>query len=181
MNQAQPWSYFLRWTDVPPEGLDIVLTPPEPALVQIADHVGVEALTRLVATISLRRWLDGAALSGRLEATATRECGVSLDLFEEQVDEPLAWRVTPFGSPGAPPVSGGEITIDLEAEDPPDVVEGDGFDLGAYVVELLALSLSPFPRKPDAVFQPPSDDRTSSPFAALAQLRPRGPTDPADG
>ena len=47
-------------------------------------------------------------------------------------------------------------------------VAGDSIDLASYLAEALALGLSPFPRRPDAVFEPPEDKTSLSPFASLA-------------
>jgi hypothetical protein len=39
------------------------------------------------------------------------------------------------------------------------------------VIELLALALDPFPRRPDAVFEAPATDAAPSPFSVLAALK----------
>ena len=51
------------------------------------------------------------------------------------------------------------------------VLEGEVVDVGAYIVEHLALEVDPFPRKPDAVFEQPGGTPIISPFAALAALK----------
>jgi uncharacterized metal-binding protein YceD (DUF177 family) len=62
----------------------------------------------------------------------------------------------------------------MDADDPPDVLEGDALDLGAYVVEHLTLEIDPFPRKPGAAFVPPEPEPEASPFAVLKGLKDRG-------
>jgi hypothetical protein len=143
------------------------------ARADIARDLALESLPRLDADLTIRPWLDGVEIQGRVEAVAGRRCGVSLELFDQVIDEPLLIRVVPSGSPNAPR-SGVEVVVDLEAEDPPDEAEGDSVDLAAYVVEALALALDPFPRKPGAVFEPPEPTPSVSPFAALSKL-PRRP------
>ena len=49
----------------------------------------------------------------------------------------------------------------------------------AASVEQLALSLDPFPRKPDAEFVQPEEPGELSPFAVLKTVRDRG--DPGQG
>jgi len=45
-------------------------------------------------------------------------------------------------------------------------------DLGALATEFLILGLDPYPRKPDAIFQPPADGQPDEgPFAALGVLK----------
>ena len=41
-----------------------------------------------------------------------------------------------------------------------------------HVIEHLALEIDPFPRKPDAVFEPPATEEETSPFAVLKGLKP---------
>jgi len=85
------------------------------------------------------------------------------------VNEHIALRFLPEGTV----VSAGEG--DADERDPADVIKGGVVDLGALVAEFLALGVDPYPRRPGAVFAPPSAaDATSSPFAALAKLKPRG-------
>ena len=86
---------------------------------------------------------------------------VSLGLF----------AVTCSRQPTAPSAAGGEMELDPEAPDPPDVLEGDALDLTAIVTEHLALEIDPFPRKPDATFDyaPPPED--TSPFAVRKNLQ----------
>jgi hypothetical protein len=107
-------------------------------------------------------------IEGRLRAKVTRTCGVSLEPFDEEVDEPVLWRLVPPGSPRlesdeSPPL------VDPAAPDPPDPLTGEELDLAAFLTESLALALSPYPRKPGAELEvPPPDDDAGHPFAALA-------------
>jgi hypothetical protein len=63
------------------------------------------------------------------------------------------------------------VEIDLDADDPPDVLESENLDIGAYVVEQLALEIDPFPRKPGVEFEAPEGPAISSPFDALRALK----------
>ncbi|EEE44559.2 YceD family protein [Roseibium alexandrii] len=76
----------------------------------------------------------------------------------------------------------GEIEIDLESLDPPDVITDGVLDLGNVICEELALALDPFPRKLGVEFESGNDgaadpqDRLEesdkpSPFAALSALK----------
>jgi hypothetical protein len=114
--------------------------------------------------------MDGLELTGRIRAIATRICGVSLNPFDEVVEAPVAVRIVPPDSQLAPSVGAREVVIELEGEDPPDVLEGDAIDVGAYIVEHLALALTPFPRKPGVVFEAPETKVELSPFSVLRDL-----------
>jgi uncharacterized metal-binding protein YceD (DUF177 family) len=161
----------LRWTDVTSPGTPLKISADPSARAAIAEHLGAEAVAFLEAALSLSPWLDGVEVAGSVRASVTRLCGVTLDPFDEMIDEQMLLRVVPRGSPNAQEPHG-EVELDLEADDPPDIVDTDTIDLAAYVVEQLALALSPFPRRPDAVFEPPSQGGVISPFAALARLKP---------
>jgi hypothetical protein len=174
VSEAWPWGRALTWPEVAHAGerrLSLIAGPEERAAV--ARALDLVDLTCLQANLVVRPWLDGLEIEGRVDARATRICGVSLDPFEVDIDEPLRIRVLPPGSPNAPRADSHEITVDLDAEDPPDEADGDVVDLGAYVVETLALALDPFPRKPGAVFEAPEEKPSISPFAALARLSDR--------
>ena len=115
-------------------------------------------------------WFDGARIDGRWRADIVQTCGVTLEAFPTALSGEFTVRAVPEGSRhAAPPDS--EVEIDVDAEDPPDVLESDVVDLGGYVVEHLALEIDPFPRKPGAVFEPPEAEPESSPFAALLKLK----------
>ncbi|HLI66291.1 MAG TPA: DUF177 domain-containing protein [Caulobacteraceae bacterium] len=139
----------------------------------VALSLGIEAVNALTAEVTLAPWMDGAALSGRWRAEIVQICGVSLDPFESALAGEFLVRVLPATSPNAPPPSDGEVVIDPEAEDPPDLIDDEAIDVSAYVVEHLALELDPFPRKPGVAFEPPEAPAAASPFDVLRNL-PRG-------
>jgi len=170
MSETPPWSFSLAWSAV---GADekrvrLVADPAvRAALTAFLDVVDVKALS---AELTVRAWLDGLEIDGRVAGVARRTCGVSLEDFDEAVDAPLHVRAVPSGSRNAPEAGDGEVVVDLDADDPPDVVDGDRVDLAAYATEIFALALDPFPRKPGAVFTPPAESEPPSPFAVLRQL-----------
>ena len=136
----------------------------------IAKALDLVALDRLEADLDLSGWFDGLRIDGRWRADIVQTCGVSLDDFPTALSGEFTVRAVPEGSRhAAPPES--DLEIDIDAEDPPDILENDSVDLGAYVVEHLALDIDPFPRKPGAVFEPPEPEVEASPFAALLKLK----------
>jgi hypothetical protein len=173
VNEGAPWPLPLPWIDIQRGAAPMHLAAAPEVLKRVATAVGAVAVIRLEADLTARPWLDGVEISGRIEAVVTRTCGVTLEAFDEAVDEPLLVRVVPAGSPNAPEVRGGEVAIDPEGDDLPDELIGDTLDIGAYVVEHLALALSPFPRRPGAVFEPPEPLAHPSPFGVLERLKPQ--------
>jgi hypothetical protein len=149
----------------------ILLRPNDEEREDLARALEVEAAPELEAEIFASPWLDGLEIAGRIQARLVRTCGVSLEPFEEVIDETFARRLVPLGSRNAGAGERREVLIDPDQADPPDEVEGAGVDLAALVTEELALALDPFPRKPGTVFESPAMDADVSPFAALARLK----------
>jgi hypothetical protein len=176
MSEAWPWGRLLAWAAQHGVERRLTLEASPEIRAQVARDLDLVDVQRLGAEFAVRPWLDGMEIEGRVEALVVRLCGVSLEPFEVAVDEPLKVRIVPHGSPNAPQTEG-EIIVDLDAEDPPDEAAGDGVDPSVYVIEALALSLDPFPRKPGVVFEQPADNDPVSPFAALADLVKRAPSE----
>ncbi|HEY8574657.1 DUF177 domain-containing protein [Phenylobacterium sp.] len=138
---------------------------------KIAADLGLESLPALTAEVTLKPWLDGVEMTGRFRAIVEQVCSVTLDPFEQPLEGDIEVRAVPPGSPHAPTLDGREMELDPDAPDPPDVLEGDALDVGAYVVEHLALEIDPFPRKPGVEFQFTRPEPEEGPFAALKKLK----------
>ena len=71
--------------------------------------------------------------------------------------------------------------IDSEEHDPPEQMIGGQFDAGDTLIQLLAVEINPFPRKPGASIEsmseagarlePIQESETDNPFATLAALK----------
>jgi uncharacterized metal-binding protein YceD (DUF177 family) len=173
-----PWPVTIRLGEVARHAtakpLSRRLEADEAARRRIAKTLDLVRLDRLEADLDLSGWFDGARIDGRWRAEIVQTCGVTLEDFPTSLSGEFTVRVVPEGSAHAAPDLH-EVEIDLEAEEPPDVVESDEIDLGGYVVEHLALEIDPFPRKPGAVFEPPAEPPEASPFAALLKLKDKKP------
>ena len=165
------WTSILSLAEVARGKGRVRLEPDASERQEIAKDLGLERLVNLAAELSFRPWMDGAEITGRFDARVAQVCGVSLEVFEQDVAGALEFRVVPQGSPNAPAeITNTEVEFDSAAPDPPDVLEGDSLDLAQYVVEHLALAIDPFPRKPGVVFDYAPDTREESPFAVLKRL-----------
>ncbi len=119
------------------------------------------ALTRPLAGATKRR--EGEIVAEcDLRATLVRECVVSLELFDDVVVEHFRVRFVPAGSESD--------DEDPEADDEIPY-EGAVIDLGDALVEQLALTMDPYPRKPGAELPPEANDIDLGPFAALLGLK----------
>jgi uncharacterized metal-binding protein YceD (DUF177 family) len=166
-----PWSIRVPLGDLRRGPVTLDLAPDADVQRAIAQALKLVDLKDLRARVRVSPWLDGVDLKGDWSAVVTQICGVSLDPFDTPLSGAFEVRFAPPGSPLlAPPEP--EVEIDLEADDPPDVLPPEGVDVAAYVVEHLALEIDPFPRAPGAAFTPPPAEAPPSPFAVLARLQP---------
>jgi uncharacterized metal-binding protein YceD (DUF177 family) len=174
VKSTAPWRHEIPWVAALRGAAPFRLVAETEVRERVARALREEAVKSLSAQVAIRPWRDGVELNGRVEAIVTRLCGVSLEAFDETIDEPMHVRIVPPGSVNVPKEDDGAIVVDLEGDDPPDVMSGGAVDVAAYVVEHLALALDPFPRKPGAVFEAPAATTPASPFSVLSQLKPRG-------
>jgi hypothetical protein len=174
MNSERPWSVTVRLDEVPESGRHVVLDASEETRTALAAPAGVDAVERLIATFDLsRRGRDGLHVEGRVSATVRQTCVVSLEPVVNTIDEAVDVDF-------APPRDGeqslsDEIELDSHADDDPEPLIGNSVDLGLLATEFLLLGIDPYPRKPDAAFEPPaSAEPAGHPFAALAAWSKKG-------
>jgi uncharacterized metal-binding protein YceD (DUF177 family) len=166
------WPKTIRLSELARGPVQAQLEADEAARKAIAKELSLVSLPKLTAQVVVRPWLDGAEISGRLQASVEQVCGVTAEAFVQELEGVVDLRVVPAGSPNAPQEdTSEELAIDAEAPDPPDVLPGEEIDLAAYVVEHLALEIDPFPRKPGAEFDYAPDAPVESPFAVLKRLK----------
>lgn len=167
-----PWSVPFRLSEVARGPVAKTLEADEKTRKTVARYLGLVSIESLTADLTIRPWLDGAEIQGRLDAELTYTCSVSAEAFPDRLSGEVSLRVLPAGSQNAPQEdTAEELELDPEADDPPDMLDGDTLDLGGYVVEHLSLELDPFPRKPGATFEPPVETEPLSPFAVLRVLK----------
>jgi len=170
-----PWSVPIRLSEIVRLAQPLMLEPNADERARIAKALGLVELTRFSAEVRLTPWLDGVELDGRWSADVVYRCGVTVEPFEAALKDRFNVRAVPPSSPQArPPEETDVIEVDLDADDPPDILEAETIDVAAYLIEHLALELDPFPRKPGAVFEPPPPENPESPFAILSRLKPAG-------
>lgn len=152
----------------------LAFAPDEAQRAALAKDLGVVGLPALAGEVRIAAWLDGAELRGRFRGVVIQVCGVSLEDFDAPLEGEFEVRVLPAGSPNLPQEDSGELTLELEAADPPDVLDGEEIDIAAYLGEELALAIDPFPRKPGVEFEYTDKDAGEvSPFAVLKNFQAR--------
>jgi uncharacterized metal-binding protein YceD (DUF177 family) len=175
LDVAQVWQERVSVAEATRGTVRRKLSADEEARQRIAKVLGLDALNRLEADVTVSPWLDGVQIEGKWTANVVQTCGVTLDPFESALSGQIHVRALPQGSAALGGTDEHEIELDPDADDPPDVLEGDQIEVGAYVVEDLSLAIDPFPRKPDATFEAPEQKGELSPFAVLAKLKGGAP------
>lgn len=155
---------------LPGEGETITIDADAPSRDALARDLGIPAIERLHAELTVKPARGGARVRGHVSATVVQTCVVSLEPFEAAVEEEIDVRFSRHRAP-AP---GTEIDLDASGEDGPEPLEGDIIDVGALAAEHLALGLDLYPRKPGVTFEDiveaPGEEARPSPFAGLAGL-----------
>lgn len=187
----------------PPAGLDIM---PRPVLVDdirddgkslveveatpaereaLAAAYDLPAIASLTAHLSLSKRGPVIRVVGTLNARLTQICVVTMEPFDSDMSDDIELEF----APPAYVTEAWERLAQLEASgsteeapEPPDQILDGKIDLGALTAEALALALDPYPKKPGAAFEGPTDAGPrpeESPFAVLARLKGQGGDNPA--
>jgi uncharacterized metal-binding protein YceD (DUF177 family) len=175
MNESRregPWSIPVTIHDIPLTGSRFELTADAATRAAIAKSAGLLGLPRLEAAFDVsRREPNGLHVLGRVSATVTQACVVTLDPIENEVEETVDLTFLPGAAPAASDARG-RLALEVDGDEELEPLVGDTIDLGAIATEFLILGIDPYPRKPDAVFEAPStNNEAEHPFAALAKLR----------
>jgi hypothetical protein len=173
-----PWSVPVAVADVSAEtGQHFELTADADARAAIARLAGIRELPRLAATFDVtRRGEDGLHVVGQVTATVGQNCVVTLEPLSSEIDETIDLVFSPpspelESEPDEEDESGKRSGRSKRNLDGPEPLLGDAVDLGALATEFLILGIDPYPRKPDAKFEPPQDPKPDpGPFAVLAGL-----------
>lgn len=161
----------VRLDDIGPQGIDMEIAASARERELLADRFSLQRIDGLVASVQLRRFDGGGKvrLTGRLEASVVQTCVVSLEPVDETVSQEIdiVFERVPEGA------SAREVVLDMAEDVEP--LEGDTLDVGEVVAEELALSLNPYPRRPDLELElgptRRDEEAPSGPFEKLARLK----------
>lgn len=172
MTAELSWRETVTISDLPPQGKEYELVPDVTVRAELAELAGVLAVPKLIAKLNVRpQGKAGVEVEGLLQATVRQNCIVTLEPFDNYIEEKISLIFEPEQAIAAR----GPVSEEVVGEDPPEPIVGGAIDLAAVVAEFLTLSVDPYPRKPGAEFKAPADEdgaKEGSPFAALAKLKP---------
>jgi Large ribosomal RNA subunit accumulation protein YceD len=174
-DRADPWSVPVTVAQIPDTGLhrDIEASPATQQA--MADVAGLREILSANASLDVTPMSGGRFhVVGRVRARIGQTCVVTLDPIENDIDEPIDLMFAPSEQiPALSDLVDEAVESDVEIPDPQEPIDHGMIDLGRLATDALFLAIDPYPRKPDAVFQPPdvAEDPEDHPFAALKALQ----------
>jgi uncharacterized metal-binding protein YceD (DUF177 family) len=173
--KPDPWRVPIAVAQIPETGLHRDIEADQATRHAIADIGGVREVLSAQASFDVTPKSGGRFhVSGQVRARVGQTCVVTLDPMESDIDEAIDLI---FAPPEQVPQMAALVDeaghSDDETPDPPEPIENGIIDLGRLATDALYLAIDPYPRKPDAVFEPLVEavDPEDHPFAALKALK----------
>jgi len=171
---AHPWSVPIAVEQIPDTGLHRELEANQVTRDAVADVGGLRAVLSVQASFDVTPKSGGRFhVAGHVRARVGQTCVVTLEEMESEINEPIDLI---FAPPEQIPQMADLVDEAEQSEDtpdPPEPIENGIIDLGRLATDALYLGVDPYPRKPDAVFEPlvEAADPEDHPFAALKALK----------
>jgi uncharacterized metal-binding protein YceD (DUF177 family) len=173
--QPDPWSDRVAVEQVPDTGLHRDLKADQAARDGMAELAGLREVLSASASLDVIPAGGGRFhVTGRVQARIGQACVVTLDPIENDIDEPIDLIFAPPDQiPELAELVDEAAESEAEVPDPPEPIENGVIDLGRVATDAMFLAIDPYPRKPDAVFEPlmVEPDPEDHPFAALKALK----------
>jgi uncharacterized metal-binding protein YceD (DUF177 family) len=174
-DRTDPWRVPVTVEQIPDTGLHRDIEADQAVRVAMAEVAGLREVLSARASLDVTPQRGGRYhVAGHVRARIGQTCIVTLDPIENDIDEPIDLTFAPPEQiPQLSDLVEAAAESDAEIPDPPEPIENGVIDLGRLATDALFLAIDPYPRKPDAVFEPPvvPDDPEDHPFAALKALK----------
>src|SRR5882672_8226370 len=178
-DKPDPWRVPIAVAQIPDTGLHRDIEADQAMRDAVADVGGLREVLSAKASFDVTPLSGGRFhVSGHVRARVGQTCVVTLDPMETEIDEAIDLI---FAPPDQIPqmadlvdeAQENDRSSDAEIPDPPEPIENGIIDLGRLATDALYLAVDPYPRKPDAVFEPlvEAPDPEDHPFAALKALK----------
>jgi uncharacterized metal-binding protein YceD (DUF177 family) len=175
IEKPDPWRVPVAVEKIPDTGLHRDLKADQAICDAVADVGGLRAVLFVEASLDVTPMQGGRfQVAGRVRARIGQTCVVTLEEIENDIDEAIDLMfVPPDQIPEMAALVDEAEESDEETPDPPEPIENGFIDLGRVATDALYLAVDPYPRKPDAVFEPlvAAPDPEDHPFAALKALQ----------
>jgi uncharacterized metal-binding protein YceD (DUF177 family) len=174
-NRPDPWRAPVTVVQIPETGLHLEIEADAAARQVMAEIAGLRAVLSAHAAFDVTPKRDGRFhVAGQLTARVGQTCVVTLKEIENEISEPIDLVFAPPEQiPQMADLVDEAEESGEETPDPPEPILDGIIDLGRVATDALYLGIDPYPRKPDAVFEPVVEaaDPEDHPFAALKALK----------
>jgi uncharacterized metal-binding protein YceD (DUF177 family) len=178
MTSADPWRVPIVVAQIPDTGLHRAFEATDAVRAAMADLADLREISSASASFDLNLKSGGRIhVTGEVHARIGQICVVTLDPIENEIDEAIDLMFAPSEQiPSLSALVEQTAESDEEIPDPPEPIINGLIDLGRLATDALLLAVDPYPRKADAVFEPPKEivDPADHPFAALKALKSDG-------
>ena len=178
MTSADPWRVPIVVEQIPDAGLHRAFEASDAVRAAMADLADLREISSASASFDLNLKSGGRVhVTGQVRARIGQTCVVTLDPIENEIDEAIDLMFAPSEQiPSLSALVEQTAESDEEIPDPPEPIVNGMIDLGRLATDALLLAVDPYPRKADAVFEPPKEtiDPDDHPFAALKALQSDG-------
>jgi hypothetical protein len=175
IDKADPWSVPVTVAHIQDTGLHRDIEAGRAAREAMAEVAGLREILSASASLDVTPKSGGRFhVAGHVRARIGQTCVVTLDPIENDIDEPIDLIFAPPEQiPELADLVDEAAESDVEIPDPPEPIVNGVIDLGRLATDALFLGIDPYPRRPDAVFEPPvvAADPEDHPFAALKALQ----------
>jgi len=174
-DRPDPWRAPVSVAQIPERGLHRELNADEAQRKVMAEVGGLREVISAHASFDVTPTSGGRFhVAGHVRARIGQTCVVTLDPIENDIDEEIDLIFAPPEQiPELSDLVDDAAESDVEIPDPPEPIVNGVIDLGRLATDALFLGIDPYPRRPDAVFEPPvvAADPQDHPFAALKALQ----------
>ena len=178
MTSADPWRVPIVVEQIPDAGLHRAFEASDAVRAAMADLAALREISSASASFDLNLKSGGRVhVTGQVRARIGQTCVVTLDPIENEIDEAIDLMFAPSEQiPSLSALVEQTAESDEEIPDPPEPIVNGVIDLGRLATDALFLAIDPYPRKAEAVFEPPKEtiDPDDHPFAALKALQSDG-------
>ncbi|KQZ81961.1 metal-binding protein [Mesorhizobium sp. Root157] len=146
---------------LPQNGLPLVFEADEAQREALARAHGLLSVESYRVDLLVTAWKrHGVKITGTVEADITQACVVSLEPIQAHIEEAVEGLFLPddskLGRLGFD--VGGEIMVDADGPDSPELFSGDTIDAGELAEQFFGLAIDPYPRKPEVLLEVSSED-----------------------
>jgi hypothetical protein len=174
-DKADPWRVPVTVAQIPDTGLHRDIEADPAVREAMARLGGLRDILSANASLDVTPRGGGRFhVGGRVRARVGQNCVVTLDPVENDIDE----EVDLIFAPVEQIVQMADLVNEaaeggVEIPDPLEPIVNGVIDLGRIATDALFLGIDPYPRRKDAVFEPPvaAADPEDHPFAALRALQ----------